>query len=103
MPIRLEEIVALCRQGELQWTSHVQQRIAQRGITRQEVKEAIIVGEIIEEYPTDYPFPSCLVLGKNHLHVVCGIGEKRLWIITAYHPAEDQWEPDLKTRKGNRA
>ncbi|MBO4853443.1 MAG: DUF4258 domain-containing protein [Schwartzia sp.] len=99
MPIVLEELTALCRQGKIQWTSHVQQRIAQRGIKRQEVKEAIITGEIIEEYPTDYPFPSCLILGKNRLHVVCGIGENLLWIITAYRPTNDKWEPDLKTRK----
>ena len=56
-------------------------------------------GEIIEDYPDDYPFPSCLMLGANHLHVVCGVGAGILWIITAYHPTKDKWEDDLKTRK----
>lgn len=63
---------------------------------------AIIGGEIIEEYPTDYPFPSCLMLGSNRLHVVCGVGAGMLWIITAYRPTSDKWETDLKTRKGMR-
>ncbi len=75
------------------------QRMIQRGITRQDVKDAIPEGEIIEEYPDDYPYPSCLISGNNRLHVVCGIGEGWLWIITAYYPAEDKWEPDLKTRR----
>ncbi len=96
----IEEIKNLCRQGKIEWTSHVQQRILQRGITRQNVKDAIMYGEIIEKYPDDYPFPSCLILGENHLHVVCGIGAGILWIITAYYPSEDKWENDLKTRKG---
>ena len=102
MPMIAEEIVALCRQGKIQWTDHVQRRITQRGIMRQEVKDAILTGEIIEEYPNDYPFPSCLMLGANCLHVVCGIGAGILWIITAYRPTSDKWEADLKTRKGNR-
>ena len=89
---------ALCRQGKIEWTEHAASRILQRGITRQEVKEAIMTGEIIEDYPDDYPYPSNLILGKS-LHVVCGIGEGRVWIITAYRPSMDKWEKDLKTRK----
>ncbi|MBR1553250.1 MAG: DUF4258 domain-containing protein [Schwartzia sp.] len=95
----LEEIQSLCRQGKIQWTNHVQQRMAQRNLTRQDVKTALLTGAIIEDYPKDYPFPSCLVLGGNRLHVVCGIGDGVLWIITAYRPAADKWAPDLKTRK----
>jgi hypothetical protein len=59
-------------------------------------------GNIIEDYPDDYPFPSALVLeckiGKP-IHVVAGIGENYLWIITAYYPSLDKWENDFKTRK----
>ncbi len=89
----------LCQDGKVEWTNHVAQRLLQRGITRQEVKQAILTGEIIENYPDDYPYPSCLILGGNHIHVVCGIGEGRLWIITAYRPSLEKWESDLKTRK----
>ena len=92
-------IKKLCESGAIEWTVHAGQRILQRGITRQEVKEAIMTGEVIEDYPDDYPYPSCLLLGSNRLHVVCGIGEGRLWIITAYWPSLDKWKSDLKTRK----
>ena len=100
MPLpMIDEIKSLCQQGKVEWTNHVQQRILQRGISRKDVKEAIIHGEIIENYPNDYPFPSFLMLGINHLHVVCGLGTGKLWIITAYRPSGDKWETDLKTRK----
>ncbi len=37
---------------------------------------------------------------KNEvLHVVCGINEIEVWIITAYYPDNIKWEVDLKTRK----
>lgn len=89
----------LCREDAINWTNHVLQRLIQRGIRASDVIEAIITGEVIEEYPDDYPYPSCLVLGGNKLHVVCGIGEGKLWIITAYRPTLDKWESDLKTRR----
>ena len=96
----LGNIKDFCRQGRIEWTAHVQQRIVQRGISRQDVKDALMSGEIIEDYPDDCPFPSCLMLGANRLHVVCGVSTEALWVITAYRPMEDQWETDLKTRKG---
>lgn len=61
------------------------------------------LGEIIERYPNDYPYPSCLLLGsavnKRKIHIVCGIGNGKLYIITAYYPDTDKWENDYKTRK----
>jgi hypothetical protein len=64
---------------------------------------ALIHGEIIEEYPNDYPYPSCLVLGLSpagkHLHIVCGMSENTLWLITAYYPNPDEWSGDFSVRK----
>jgi len=52
------------------------ERIFRRGISMVDVISALTNGEIIEQYPTDYPFPSCLVLGRTKagkaLHIVCG-------------------------------
>ena len=58
-------------------------------------------GGIIEEYPQDYPYPSCLLLHvlEKPLHVVCGAGDGQLWIITVYRPDPSQWETDFATRK----
>lgn len=62
-----------------------------------------MTGEIIEDYPDDYPYPSSLVLGQSisgqPLHLVCGIGNNTLFVITAYKPNSEKWEADWKTRK----
>jgi hypothetical protein len=59
---------------------------------------------VLSNYPSlavellfDYPFPSCLINGEN-IHIVCSIGEGRLYIITAYRPLPDQWEAGGKKR-----
>jgi hypothetical protein len=60
-----------------------------------------MAGEIIEQYPTDYPFPSCLINGEN-IHIVCSIGEGHLYIITSYRTSPDQWEEKGRKRRGNK-
>lgn len=93
----------LCTQHKIFWTSHIVVRLLQRGIMQEDVENAILTGEIIEQYPEDYPNPSCLVLGltvgNEMIHVVCGICDDTLWMITAYYPDLAIWEKDLKTRK----
>ena len=91
----------LCRTETLMVTAHCIERMSKRGIELSEVKQAIMTGEVIEDYPDDYPYPSALVLG-NGLHVVAGVGDGRLWLITAYRPDPEQWEVDLRTRKVSR-
>ena len=91
----------LCHRETLIVTAHCMERMSKRAIALDEVKRAIIEGEIIEDYPDDYPYPSALILG-NGLHVVAGIGDGMLWLITAYRPSAEQWEDDLKTRKVSR-
>ena len=56
-----------------------------------------------ERYHTDYPFPSCLILGKSSIgeivHAVIGSDTQRLWIITAYKPDKEKWDNGYKIRK----
>lgn len=47
---------------KIKWTAHVAQRIQERNISRHDVMNCILTGEIIENYPQDYPHPSCLSL-----------------------------------------
>jgi len=86
-------------------TKHVYNRCRERGIRYSDIKNAILNSEIIEQYPDDFPYPSCLTLGASiqgsFIHVVCGVGEGKLWIVTAYYPSPEKWESDFKTRKGN--
>jgi len=87
----------------LRWTSHILERLFQRNIRMDDVKNVLSNCEIIEQYPTDYPFPSCLVLGYSKagvpLHVVCGSTGAELWLITAYVPSSAEWSEDFKQRR----
>jgi len=84
-------------------TAHAAERFRQRGIKVKDIRNAVKTGEIIEQYPEDYPYPSCLLLGLSvnvqPLHVVMSDEGNASRIITAYFPDVDKWESDLKTRK----
>lgn len=99
--IDIKDLWALCRSKAIRPTQHALLRLMQRNIALPDVAYAIENGEIIEQYPEDYPVPSCLVLGLKPypLHVVCSIYQSQVWIITAYKPNLQEWEPDYKTRK----
>ncbi|GBU21813.1 hypothetical protein R80B4_01713 [Fibrobacteres bacterium R8-0-B4] len=99
----ITDIAGLCRAGALRWTSHALGRMFQRGIGTDDVKNVLVNGEIIERYPSDYPFPSCLMLGRTKagesLHVVCGSNGAELWLITAYLPDRNEWSEDCRRRR----
>lgn len=62
-----------------------------------------MTGEIIEDYPDDFPTPSCLILGFPSidvpLHVVVASNGESAKIAKAYYPDKDKWESDMKIRK----
>jgi len=99
----LNEIKNLCMNKKLRWTNHMFMRLVQRGIEMDDVTAALLNGEIIENYPSDYPYPSCLLLGytvnEKALHIVCGSNGEELWLITAYYPNINSWSDDFKVRK----
>lgn len=93
----------LIKENKIKWSVHCLERMGERDISRMDVKNCISEGEIIEDYPDDFPHPSCLVFGytvdNKVLHVVTGTDGKNIFIITAYFPSTDKFESDLKTRR----
>jgi hypothetical protein len=75
----------------------------ERDICIADIERCILSGEIIEEYPDDFPHPSCLIFGytinEKVLHVVAGTDESVLYVITAYYPNTIKFMEDLKTRR----
>lgn len=88
---------------KVDWTNHCLNRLSKRNISISDVKHGINNGKIIEYYYNDYPFPSCLILGttinNEAIHIVCGISNNYVHMITAYRPDNDKWEDDMKTRR----
>ena len=101
--LNINTIKQMIKDGKIRWTNHVIVRLFQRNISQEDIEKALLNGEIIEEYENDYPYPSCLVYGitidNQAIHVVCGVNEVEVWIITAYYPDDIKWKDDLKTRK----
>lgn len=84
--------------------AHAVARMIERAITVDEVRAVVDVGETIEDYPTDAPFPSRLLLGRSGarpIHVVAADDPRSdiTVVITVYQPAPELWEPDFRKRR----
>lgn len=97
----LEQIRKKFNAGKFQITKHAQRRCDGRGISLAEIKEVVNRGEIIETYPKDSPYPSCLILGHVHedepLYVLCALANI-VHIITVHWLDPVKWL-DPKTRR----
>ena len=88
-----------------EYRAHALERMIKRHIGFSAIDEIVENLEIIEEYPSDFPYPSCLVLGYNKLlkpiHIVFSVNEaeKMIYIITVYEPDAQKWESDFRRRK----
>lgn len=81
---------------------HALQRMAQRSISVEDVRQILEMGEVIEDYPEDFPYPSALFLGQigeRSLHVVAATTPAERIVITVYEPDPTRWDADLKRRK----
>jgi len=106
--LKEERIRKLASSDRIAFKKHTALRIRQRGISSDEVKEALQNCKIIESYPNDYPFPSGLVVGytgkKRAIHAVVVIDDENkeegiLWIITVYEPNILEWEKGFEKRR----
>src|SRR3990172_9414420 len=82
------------RQNRLFFTDHAVRQMAKRKISDGEVREVILNGVIIEEYPEDKYSSSCLIYGRTlqqrPLHIQCS-APPRVRIVTVYVPDPDEW------------
>jgi len=74
-------------------------------IKDEEVFETVLTGKIIENYPEDEPYPSCLIYGRTFknrpLHVVCSYADEENLsiIITVYQPHPERWVDFTRRKK----
>jgi len=100
----LEKIKTACAEGRIQWRTHALERMMERGISRWQVKQALMNGEVITSYQDNSPYPSLLLdsrIGEDVLHVVVAFDEAAsyCYVITVYRPDLEHFEKDLKTRR----
>ena len=101
--MEIEQLRMMNKAEQIAITEHARLRMVERGITVNDIIRCIDTGEIIEQYENDKPFPSCLILGADidgeYIHVVVSHDSEWIYLITAYHPDAEVWEPDFKSRK----
>ena len=99
----IHKIQTLFQNRSVKWSTHCLERMQERDILRDDVISCVLRGEIIEDYPNDFPYPSCLIFGYTTqdkvLHIVIGAVETTADVINAYNPSTDKFEADLRTRK----
>lgn len=85
------------------YRAHALQRMFERKISADDVRQIVAVGETIEDYPDDFPYPSRLILGwsgSRPIHIVIAFNAmaSETIIVTVYEPDPKQWSADMRNR-----
>ena len=95
--MNLADIVHAIRGHRVRVTDHADEEAAADRLTLHDIYTSVLQGEIIEEYPTDRPFPSCLVYGRTGegapVHSVWAYNDVSgsAVLITVYRPDPERW------------
>ena len=89
---------------KIQFRVHAVQRMFERNVSVKNISQALRTGETIEDYSSEMPEPSRLLLGfqgKRPFHVVTSENPtaNETTIITVYIPDPAKWNKDSKSRR----
>ncbi len=94
--VDLDGVKVKFQRGEFEFSQHAVDQVLVRHITVEEVREAIAVASVVEDYPTDKYGPSCLLLGftaaARPIHVQVSYPSRPLIkVVTVYEPDVNRW------------
>jgi len=76
----IDSIINSIRQSRARITDQADEVAFDDELTDEEIYASVVQGEIIEDYPDDWPYSSCLILGRNFsgetIHNVCALGAR---------------------------
>lgn len=89
---------------QISFTRHAFERMFEREISPEAVKNVAVAGEVIASYPDDQPYPSALLLGfvnTQPIHIVIAQDEstQACIIVTVYLPDPVLWDDSFKRRR----
>lgn len=100
----IEEIKVQVRANQYVYSFHAEIERRADELTFAQVEEALLNGEILEQYPDTGRGESCLIVGfagDLPIHAVCGWRREKLALITVYVPRPpkfvDPWTRGGKT------
>ena len=103
--MEIDNIIDAVRHNRIKITDHADEEAENDQLTFDEVYFSVLNGEVIEDYPDDKPYPSCLIYGQTFsgdpIHSVWAFNEQSKWavLITVYRPDPSQWIDWRKRRK----
>jgi hypothetical protein len=103
--INIEDIRESIKADKIRITDHADDEAQADNLLFEEIFISVQRGEIIEQYPDDKPYPSCLVFGKNfknepvHSVWAYNVETRASVLITVYRPDPKRWMEDWKTRR----
>jgi hypothetical protein len=86
------------------YRAHAVQRMFEREIPAGKVRKALEAVDMIEDYSSEMPEPSRLLMGfqgKRPFHVVTSenLETGEVTVVTVYLPDANKWKKDSRTRK----
>ena len=85
----IDDIKACIHNNHYKYSLHAEVERKTDGLTFAQVEEALLSGEILEQYPDTGRGESCLLIGfagEIPIHVVCGWRGEAIVLITVYVP-----------------
>jgi len=95
--IQIESIIQSIEDKRIRITDHADEEASNDRIVLIEAFDTISSGEIIERYPDDKPYPSCLIFSKlkddDPIHTVWAFNQatQSSVLITVYRPDPEKW------------
>ena len=89
---------------QLLFRVHAVQRMFERNVSVRKVAQTLQFGEVIDDYSSEMPEPSRLILGfqgKRPFHIVTSenMEKNETTIITVYLPDPQKWTRDFRKRR----
>jgi len=100
----INDIIDAIQAQRVRISDHADEEAEADQLTFDEIYFSISHGEIIEQYPTDKPYPSCLIysqtFSEDPVHSVWAYNNQNQWavLITVYRPDPERWI-DWRERK----
>jgi hypothetical protein len=95
--MNIQDIISAIQEKRILITDHADEEAQADSLTFDEIFFSVLQGEIIEDYSTDKPYPSCLIYGDNFqgepIHSVWAFNDTTKWavLITVYRPDPNRW------------
>jgi len=95
--MKISQIIEAINENRIRISDHADIEAHEDRLSYEEIYYSVRQGEIIEEYPTDTPYPSCLVYGQTirsePIHSVWAYNPDNGWavLITVYRPDPSRW------------